>query len=208
MSDDLSVTTNKETYVVGEFVTISGKFERPQVDSVTIQIYDPNNEKFRFAQTTVGVDGTYSIAFRMSDTATSGLYRIEVRNNNEIAENTFVYDKNKYGDKIIIIPSGLHERTKASSFQPKTITLYPGQTIKWINQDNIHHFVSSERLKVKYLVGFSSGFIAQGKSKTVTVASNETVIKGIGFLLIPFQCSLHPFEKGMLPLSNKNETSI
>lgn len=67
MSEDLSVTTNKERYVVGEIITISGKVERPQTDSVTIQVYDPNNEKFRFAQTPVSVDGTYSIAFRISD---------------------------------------------------------------------------------------------------------------------------------------------
>lgn len=207
MSEELSVATNKERYVVGEIITISGKVERPQTDSVTIQVFDPNNEKFRFAQTPVSADGTFSIAFRISDTAPDGTYRIEIRNNNEIAENKFSYDKNRYGDKIVIIPSGLYARNNVSSFQPKTITLYPGQTITWINQDDIHHFISSERPKVKHPVGFSSGFIAPGKSKTVSVASNETVIKGIGFLVIPFHCSLHPFEKGMLLLSNKNETS-
>jgi class 3 adenylate cyclase/plastocyanin len=193
---------------VGEYATISGKVERPHTDSVTIQIYDPIGKKFRFAQTNIGADGIYSIGFRISDTAVSGTYSIEARTNNQIAKNTFDYDKNKYGDKIIIIPSGLHEGTGSSSFQPKTITLYPGQTITWINQDDIHHFIFSERPKVKHPVGFSSGFIAPGKSKTVSVASMDTVIKGIGFLVIPFHCSLHPFEKGMLLLSNKNEASV
>ena len=148
MSEELSVATNKERYVVGEIITISGKVERPQTDSVTIQVFDPNNEKFRFAQTPGSADGTFSIAFRISDTAPDGTYRIEIRNNNEIAENKFTYDKNRYGDKIVIIPSGLYARNSVSSFQPKTITIYPGQTITWINQDNIHHFISSERPKV------------------------------------------------------------
>ena len=72
----------------------------------------------------------------------------------------------------------------ATSFQPASITLAPGDTITWTNQDVVPHTATSSKAGV-----FDSGTIAQGKSWTHT-------FKTAGSL--PYICEFHPTMKGSI----------
>jgi len=70
----------------------------------------------------------------------------------------------------------------ASSFQPSSITIAPGDTVTWTNKDVIPHTATSSKAGV-----FDSGTIAAGKSWTHTFKESGSS---------PYLCQFHPTMKG------------
>jgi plastocyanin len=71
----------------------------------------------------------------------------------------------------------------ATRFQPETLTVKVGDTVKWVNKDMFPHTATSKA------GGFDSGVIMTGKSWTFTAKTKGT---------IPYVCVLHPTMKGTL----------
>lgn len=70
----------------------------------------------------------------------------------------------------------------ATSFSPASLTIRPGDTVKWVNKDVIPHTATAKG-------GFDSGTIAAGASWRHTFKT-----KGA----LPYVCTFHPTMKGTL----------
>ncbi len=70
------------------------------------------------------------------------------------------------------------------AFHPQNVTVSPGTTVVWTNNDTMDHTVTS---LAGAPVAFESGTISQGKSFSYTFTKSGTY---------PYKCSIHPFMRG------------
>jgi plastocyanin len=78
-----------------------------------------------------------------------------------------------------------HVRIKDFKYAPATITVAPGTTITWTNQDTAPHTATSGASPNADGV-FDSGTITKAASRTVTVSKRGT---------FTYYCAFHPFMK-------------
>ena len=71
------------------------------------------------------------------------------------------------------------------AFQPATVTVHPGDTIEWKNEDSAPHTATAETPKP----GFDSGVIQSGKSWRYDAPEKGTY---------NYICKIHPYMKGKL----------
>jgi plastocyanin len=142
------------------------------------------------------------------DTAITGKYKIAVRNGNQSAETIFSFNKEKYGDKVIII-SNTSETERRPYFEPRFTKILCGQTVTWINQDLRRHLVASGDPKTGIYDGrFSTGFIPSGKAVTLTIKSDRETRQDFKVISFRYFCSLHPNEGGTVIILPKEEDSL
>ena len=76
---------------------------------------------------------------------------------------------------------------KSYSFQPSTLTVSPGTTVTWKNQDSVPHTVTSDSQGL-----FDSGTLAPGKDFSFAFSSPGSY---------SYHCNLHPGMKGTIVVS-------
>jgi hypothetical protein len=129
-SNLIRVKTNKDQYVSGESVNISGTVS-PVVSTniVDIQIYDPEKKPYRHEAVPVRKDSSYDLDLRLgSKIDMSGTYEIAVSSGKESVHTTFSYSNDEFGDKVVVIPNGSHNETSGKSFQPPIIIAQQNNT--------------------------------------------------------------------------------
>lgn len=75
---------------------------------------------------------------------------------------------------------------KNMAFSPASLSVTPGTTITWVNNDGVAHTVTADD------GSFDSGSIAPGNSFTHTFSSAGTV---------NYHCSIHPMMKGAVTVT-------
>ncbi|MFQ5969261.1 MAG: hypothetical protein ACE5J2_02030, partial [Nitrososphaerales archaeon] len=76
----IDVTTDREAYTLGDTVTLSGRVSPINVkEQVVIQVFNPKNEAYRFAQISIDNDGSFSYNFPIGGRlAIDGIYSVRV----------------------------------------------------------------------------------------------------------------------------------
>ena len=77
-------------------------------------------------------------------------------------------------------------------FNPSTATVKPGQTVKWVNNDDRDYSLAATGKKDSLLKGLSSGTLKPGKSWTFKIPDDQP--SGT----YPYACKLRPRAKGTL----------
>jgi plastocyanin len=99
--------------------------------------------------------------------------------------------------QVVVIPIGAQSPSAAKFYDPPSITVAPGSTITWINNDTVIHTATSGEADTGTPDGkFDTGFIPSGKFRkiiTLPQADGE----------IPYYCQLHPFMKGTITIEAK-----
>ena len=92
------------------------------------------------------------------------------------------------GQTTVVMPLGSSAATSGAGFEPHEVTVSPGATIVWDNQDNALHTATSG--KSPNADGkFDSGLVgAKQQSKPVTMPTEPGEY--------PYFCTLHPFLTG------------
>jgi plastocyanin len=81
-------------------------------------------------------------------------------------------------------PAGNTVTMKNFAFDPPTLTVKPGTTVTWVNQDSASHTVVSDAGSPE---SFSSDTLSTGGTYTRTFTAPGTY---------PYHCSIHPSMKG------------
>src|SRR5919198_5923090 len=104
--------------------------------------------------------------------------------------------------QVVVIPIGAQSPSGAKFYDPPNITVAPGSTITWINNDTVIHTATSGDADTGTPDGkFDTGFIPSGKFRkiiTLPQADGE----------IPYYCQLHPFMKGIITIEAKLSESV
>ena len=92
------------------------------------------------------------------------------------------------GETTVVMPVGSSAATSGAGYEPATITVSPGATVVWDNQDNALHTATSGESPTPD-GKFDSGLIgANQESKPVTMPTEPGEYK--------YFCTLHPFLVG------------
>jgi len=94
------------------------------------------------------------------------------------------------GENTVVMPLGSSAATSGEGYEPATITVSPGATVVWDNQDNALHTATSGNPDTATPDGkFDTGLVgANQPSKPVTMPSEPGEIT--------YFCTLHPFLVG------------
>jgi class 3 adenylate cyclase len=91
--------------------------------------------------------------------------------------------------------------TEVMYFEPRVVKILNGMSITWMNRDTKTHRLTSGNADSLLSTGFFyTDGIAQGESKTVRIESNQPAI--------PYYCSLHPAERGLIVILPKDEEEM
>jgi class 3 adenylate cyclase/plastocyanin len=199
----MKVKTNKDQYVSGESIHISG-IVNPigSKNTIDIQVYDPTNLPYRHEIAQLNPDGSYNLDLKLgSKTDISGGYTIKASYESLTKDVKFAYANDRFGDKVVVIPLGQYS-TMVKSFEPSIVIAQPDNTITWINQDSVPHTATSGDTKTRKADGkFDTNFIPPGKSSTITIKKNDEQ-------QISYFCSLHPWETGIINTNPVKKVSI
>lgn len=91
----ITASTDKNTYVSGDSIVISGKANPVSGVPISIQVFDPTNVPVGVYQASVNQDGTYSVTISAGGPmwAISGAYSVQVqREQGNTAQATFTYN--------------------------------------------------------------------------------------------------------------------
>lgn len=94
IQSSITVTTNKNTYLSGDSIVISGRANPVSGTPLSIQVLDPSNNPVYTSQTNVNSDGTYSVTITAGGQMwnTSGTYTVQIqREQGNTAQTTFSY---------------------------------------------------------------------------------------------------------------------
>ena len=94
MSSSITVTTDKNTYLLGDSIVISGSVYQVSSTPLSIQVLDPSNNPVYISQANVNSDGTYSVTVTAGGQMwnTSGTYYVQVQGGqSSTAQTTFSY---------------------------------------------------------------------------------------------------------------------
>ena len=91
--------------------------------------------------------------------------------------------------------------TEVMYFEPRVVKILSGMSITWMNRDTKTHRLTSGNADSLLSTGFFyTDDIAQGESITVRIESNQPAI--------PYYCSLHPAERGLIVILPKDEDEM
>jgi plastocyanin len=96
------------------------------------------------------------------------------------------------GPVTVVMPAGSSAATSGAGYQPDPVTVSPGATIIWDNQDNALHTATSGNPETATPDGkFDSGYVAAGQqSKPIPMPTEPGEYK--------YFCTLHPFLVGTI----------
>jgi class 3 adenylate cyclase/plastocyanin len=104
-------------------------------------------------------------------------------------------------DQFVIIPRSLKNSTEVMYFEPRIVKILSGMSITWMNRDTKTHRLTSGNADLLLSTEFfHTDNIVRGKSTTVRIESNQPAI--------PYYCSLHPAERGLIVVLPKDEDEM
>jgi hypothetical protein len=106
--------------------------------------------------------------------------------------------------KKIVIPNGFSKSKQPDSsfrfFAPRLILVQVDQPVEFKNEDISSHYLESVKLQEKPDNFFTTGEIKSGQSAIVELRNYRR--------MIPYRCRLHPVERGVILMTNKNEKDL
>ncbi len=101
----------------------------------------------------------------------------------------------------MIIPSSNENLTEVIYFEPRVVKILSGMSITWMNRDTkTHRLTSGNADSLLPTEFFHTEDIVGGESTTVRIESNQPAI--------PYYCSLHPAERGLIAVLPKDEDEM
>lgn len=101
----------------------------------------------------------------------------------------------------VVIPRFNENTSEILYFEPRIIKVVKGETITWINRDTkVHNLTSGDGSSSLPSPFFQTGSMLPGESTTVKIDSNQQSI--------PYYCSMHPTERGVIGIFPKSEDQM
>ena len=101
----------------------------------------------------------------------------------------------------MIIPKSGVSPTEVTYFEPRVVKILSGMSITWMNRDSkIHRLTSGNADSLLPTEFFHTDDIVVGESTTVRIETNQPAI--------PYYCSLHPAERGLIAILPKDEDEM
>lgn len=86
-------------------------------------------------------------------------------------------------------------------FEPRIVKIVKGESITWINRDTkVHNLTSGDANSTLQSPFFQTGSMLPGESTTVKIDSNQQSI--------PYYCTMHPSERGVIGILPKPEDQM
>ena len=86
-------------------------------------------------------------------------------------------------------------------FEPRIVKIAKGESITWINRDTkVHNLISGDANSTLQSPFFQTGSMLPGESTTVKIDSNQQSI--------PYYCTMHPSERGVIGMLSKPEEQM
>lgn len=101
----------------------------------------------------------------------------------------------------MVIPRFEENTTEIMYFEPRVVKIIKGESITWINRDTrVHNLISGDANSSLPSPFFQTGGMLPGESTTVKIDSNQ--------LSIPYYCSMHPSERGVIGIFPTQEDQM
>jgi class 3 adenylate cyclase/plastocyanin len=101
----------------------------------------------------------------------------------------------------VVIPRLKENTTEVMYFEPRVVKIVKGDSITWINRDTrVHNLTSGDAYSSLPSPFFQTGSMLPGESTTVKIDSNQQSI--------PYYCSMHPFERGVVGILPTQEDQM
>jgi len=101
----------------------------------------------------------------------------------------------------VVIPRFEENSTEIMYFEPRVVKIIKGESITWINRDTrVHSLISGDANSSLPSPFFQTGSMLPGESTTVKIDSNQQSI--------PYYCSMHPSERGVVGIFPTQEDQM
>lgn len=101
----------------------------------------------------------------------------------------------------MVIPRFEENTTEIMYFEPRVVKIIKGESITWINRDTrVHNLISGDANSSLPSPFFQTGGMLPGESTTVKIDSNQQSI--------PYYCSMHPSERGVIGIFPTQEDEM
>jgi class 3 adenylate cyclase len=103
--------------------------------------------------------------------------------------------------QFVVIPRFEENSTEIMYFEPRVVKIIKGESITWINRDTrVHNLISGDANSSLPSPFFQTGGMLPGESTTVKIDSNQQSI--------PYYCSMHPSERGVIGIFPTQEDQM
>jgi class 3 adenylate cyclase/plastocyanin len=103
--------------------------------------------------------------------------------------------------QIVVIPKFKENTKEIMYFEPRIVKIVKGESITWINRDTkVHNLTSGDANSTLPSPFFQTGSMLPGESTTVKIDSNQQSI--------PYYCTMHPTERGVIGILRKPEDQM
>ena len=103
--------------------------------------------------------------------------------------------------QFVVIPRFKENTNEIMYFEPRIVKVVKGESIIWINRDTkVHNLTSGDANSTLQSPFFQTGSMLPGESTTVKIDSNQQSI--------PYYCTMHPSERGVIGMLPKPEEQM
>lgn len=103
--------------------------------------------------------------------------------------------------QFVVIPKFKENTKEITYFKPRIVKIVKGESITWINRDTkVHNLTSGDANSTLQSPFFQTGGMLPGESTTVKIDSNQQSI--------PYYCTMHPSERGVIGMLPKPEDQM
>lgn len=103
--------------------------------------------------------------------------------------------------QFVVIPKFKENTNEITYFEPRIVKIVKGESITWINRDTkVHNLTSGDANSTLPSPFFQTGSMLPGESTTVKIDSNQQSI--------PYYCTMHPSERGVIGMLPKPEDQM
>ncbi len=103
--------------------------------------------------------------------------------------------------QFVVIPKFKENTKEITYFKPRIVKIVKGESITWINRDTkVHNLTSGDANSTLPSPFFQTGSMLPGESTTVKIESNQQSI--------PYYCTMHPSERGVIGMLPKPEDQM
>lgn len=103
--------------------------------------------------------------------------------------------------QFVVIPKFKENTKEIAYFEPRIVKIVKGESITWINRDTkVHNLTSGDANSTLPSPFFQTGSMLPGESTTVKIDSNQQSI--------PYYCTMHPSERGVIGMLPKSEDQM
>ncbi len=103
--------------------------------------------------------------------------------------------------QFVVIPKFKENTNEIAYFEPRIVKIVKGESITWINRDTkVHNLTSGDANSTLPTPFFQTGSMLPGESTTVKIDSNQQSI--------PYYCTMHPSERGVIGMLPKSEDQM